>query len=362
MAKTGDVVRLEGCAQFRQRVVFSILSARVLRIDKIRSEDERPGLRDYEANFLRLIDKLTNGTSIVINDTGTKFRMVPGLIHGGEIEHDCNAARPIGYSLEGILPLLPFAKEPCSITFTGITDAQRDFGFETLKGVTMRLLKPFGIESPALDLQLKKRGMAPEGGGKVVLHCPVVRTLRPVQLIEPGHVKRIRGVAFAARTSPQMANRMVTAARGVFNALLADVYLRTDHARGFECGRSPGYGISVIAETTTGALFSAECVASKGQRPEDVGTIAAHRLLQQISQGGVIDTSHQGLLFAFLALGPEDVSRLRIGKLSTFGIGTLRLIETFFGVRMLLKPDRKDKSVLCSCLGANYTNVSKKVT
>ena len=63
---SGDVVRLQGPDQFRQRVILSILSARVLRIDEIRSNEERPGLRDYEANFLRLISKITNGTYVYI--------------------------------------------------------------------------------------------------------------------------------------------------------------------------------------------------------------------------------------------------------------------------------------------------------
>ena len=42
-------------------------------------------------------------------------------------------------------------------------------------------------------------------------------------------VKRVRGVAWATRVSPQMCNRLVDGARGVLNELLADVYIFTDH-------------------------------------------------------------------------------------------------------------------------------------
>lgn len=38
--------------------------------------------------------------------------------------------------------------------------------------------------------------MAPGGGGEVAFSCPVRRTLRPVQLTDPGKIKRIRGVAY----------------------------------------------------------------------------------------------------------------------------------------------------------------------
>lgn len=44
-----------------------------------------------------------------------------------------------------------------------------------------------------------KRGMAPGGGGEVVFTCPVRRTIRPVQLTDPGKIKRIRGVAYPSQ-------------------------------------------------------------------------------------------------------------------------------------------------------------------
>jgi RNA 3'-terminal phosphate cyclase-like protein len=40
-------------------------------------------------------------------------------------------------------------------------------------------------------------------------------------------VKRVRGVAFTLRVSPQTGNRLVDAARGVLNKFLPDVYIFT---------------------------------------------------------------------------------------------------------------------------------------
>ena len=54
-------LRYEGCTLFRQRIVAATLSQKPLRIDKIRDQDDSPGLHDFEANFLRLIDTLTDG-------------------------------------------------------------------------------------------------------------------------------------------------------------------------------------------------------------------------------------------------------------------------------------------------------------
>jgi hypothetical protein len=56
---------------------------------------------------------------------------------------------------------------------------------------------------------------------------------------------------------------MVDGARGVLNALLSDVYVFTDAAGGAAGGASPGYGAVLVAETTTGALISAEACATQ---------------------------------------------------------------------------------------------------
>lgn len=75
---------------------------------------------------------------------------------------------------------------------------------------------------------------------------------------------------------PQNANRMVDAARGILNQLLADVYIFTDAAAGAAAGVSPGYGITLVAETTSGCLLSAEATATQVRggcsTSRDVGT------------------------------------------------------------------------------------------
>ena len=56
---------------------------------------------------------------------------------------------------------------------------------------------------------------------------------------------------------------MVDGARGVLNALLADVFVFTDHMSGGEAGASPGYGVMLVAETTSGRLLCAECSVAR---------------------------------------------------------------------------------------------------
>lgn len=92
----GNVLFYKGSNFFRQRLVLSVLSGKSVKINEIRVLEDEPGLKEYEVNLIRLLDKLTNGTIIELNETGTSLYFQPGLLHGGTIEHDCSLQRGIG--------------------------------------------------------------------------------------------------------------------------------------------------------------------------------------------------------------------------------------------------------------------------
>ena len=65
------MVRCEGAQQLRQRLVYATLCGATLRVDDIRARDQSPGLKDYEASLLRLLEKISSGCIVEINETGT---------------------------------------------------------------------------------------------------------------------------------------------------------------------------------------------------------------------------------------------------------------------------------------------------
>lgn len=82
--------------------------------------------------------------------------------------------------------------------------------------------------------------------------------------------------------------------------------------------RSPGFALSLVAESTTGALISGEKAAEAGMTAEDVGLLASKILLREVSKGGCVDTTSQWLNLLLMVLCPEDVSKIRIGQLTPF--------------------------------------------
>ncbi|GBG72172.1 hypothetical protein CBR_g11105 [Chara braunii] len=376
-----SVQKVRGAEQLRTRLICATLAGITMRVDNIREREESPGLRLHEASVLRLIEKVTNGCTVEINETGTRLKYKPGVVIGGSgLFHDCGTSRAIGYFVEPLIILALFGKKALSITLQGITNDDKDSCVDTLRTTTLPLLKRFGVTTEGLELKILKRGAPPLGGGEVLLKVPTVtKNLTAINWTDEGMVKRVRGVAYATRVSPQMANRMVDSARGVLNRLLADVYIFTDHYKGNESGKSPGYGLSLLAETTTGCLISAEraAVASRDADaeprndersggglvlPEDVGSQAAQQLLEEVKAGGVVDFTHQGLLLLLCALCPEDVSKVRLGRLSPNAIRTLRTIKEFLGVQFNIQAEPSTGTVMLSCVGSGCKNLSRKIT
>jgi len=223
------------------------------------------------------------------------------------------------------------------------------------------MLRHFGIEGTALHVV--KRGARPSGGGEVRLEMAPVRQLNPVTMLDAGKVRRVRGVAFATKVSAQMANRMVDGARGVLNHYLPDVWVYTDVHKGKTSGASPGFACALVAETTTGTLLSAELCGASGYQPEDVGITAADELLAQIGEAGAIDAVHQPLVLTLMSLGPEDVSRVRLGtELTAAAVAALRLLHEIFGVAFQIETDPTDGSLLLACRGVGFRNLSHRVT
>ena len=64
------VLNFRGSQHLRQRLVCSTISGKAICIRDIRARDQNPGVRDYEASLLRLLEKITNGCVVEINETG----------------------------------------------------------------------------------------------------------------------------------------------------------------------------------------------------------------------------------------------------------------------------------------------------
>lgn len=87
-------LNFKGSHHMKQKLILATISGKSMKISDIRKETN--GIQEFEVNVIRLIDKLTNGTMIKIKPSGTEIEFIPGILHGGKIEHQCCLEKSIG--------------------------------------------------------------------------------------------------------------------------------------------------------------------------------------------------------------------------------------------------------------------------
>ena len=384
------------------RLVLSTLTGRTVRFERIRpSSLIHTGLAPHEISFLRLLEAITNGSQIVIGITGTNLLYRPGLITGsapgsgasaGVIRHELPAecTRGVSYFLIPLCLLAPFSKAPISVLFTGpgvITSAtpSGDVSADSVRTAILPLYARFGITNN-IELRILRRsnvGLGGKGGaGEVQLvFGHQVRLPKTVHMMNPGRVKKIRGVAYCTGVSASNNARMIEEARGVLNPMTRDTYIFSDVSSApyliTKDKLDPnqkrkvgvGFGLSLVAESSTGALYSADLASppAGGIAPEDVGRQCAYHLLESISLGGAVSLAAAPTVLTLMAMGSEDVGRLRLGKdvLSSEPIiGLARDLKAFgasdWGVRE--SATEMDGDVVVSVVGKGVGNVGRKIT
>lgn len=363
----------EGCNFFRQRVLLSTLSGRSIKILKLRFKENDPGVKDFEVNLMKLIEKISKGASIKFSESATTMIYHPGMLDGGKIEHECSVERPISYYLEFLAILAPFMKHALEVKLTGVTNMKEEPSIDVLIYSMLPILKKFLGTDEGLEIKINKRGSAPDGGGEVFFQCPNRQKLRPIQFVDPGKIKRIRGVSWATRVSPQDCRRLTDSSKEIISDLIHDIFITSDHRKGVTSGKSPGFGLTLVAESTNGVFYCGEHQSSaRGSSegpslPEDVGKQAAINLLIEVSKGGCVSSDFQSMACILMVLGDKDVSRLEMGPLNNYTVNCLRHIRDFFGVIFKIDVternlnDKKTETCLLTCTGVGFKNLSKPI-
>jgi RNA 3'-terminal phosphate cyclase-like protein len=154
---------------------------------------------------------------------------------------------------------------------------------------------------------------------------------------------------------------MIEAARSQLNTFIPDVYVYSDVFKGDDAGLSSGYSLFLQAESTSGAIFSADGVGSAGQPVEEMSIKVAHSLLRQIQKGGIVDQSHQWMLVMLMALCPADLSKVALGPLTPQCTMLLEDLKTFLGVSFKVVENFPNKgTTTVSCIGAGFSNLNRR--
>lgn len=396
-------VRCTGHRFFAQRLVLATLTGRPVHISGIRSSSPTsPGLAPHEVSLLRLLEAVTNGSSFQISYTGTTMTYHPGLITGtvagagatedDVIEHHVPAGctRGITYFLAPLALLAPFSKAHVNVRFSGpgvitaATTEAGDMSVDAFRLAVLPLYGLFGIPPARIELVVRQRSCAGHGdrrgNGLVELRfASQVRLPRTLHLHRgAGRIRRIGGVAYTCGVTASNNKRMIHAARAVLNALTGEIRIAEAPPAQDDARNKPGigFGLCLVAESNVpGVLYAADVVspARGGVLAEDIGTQCAHQLLAAIAAAGCVARAAAPTVLTLMAMGAEDVGRLRLGRdvvgtqevvalardLKAFGASSWGLRQPEDSVDDVENGTSPD-DVLVSIKGAGLGNVGRK--
>lgn len=302
----------EGGGQvLRTSLSLSAVTGRPFRIERIRANRSRPGLRPQHLTAVRAVAAICGAKldGDRLESTELVFRPTAAPA-GGEYEFDVREASPSARSagavtliLQAILWPLLFADGPSSVILHGGTFVPYSPAYHYLAEVVRPAFAAFGIE---FEPDLRRWGWMDGGGGHVRVKVDPCHRLRAVQF-ETSDDRTVHGIAAVSNLPSHIPHRMARRAHNLlteagFEPAIEAVRQRSD---------GPGAGI-VLWRAQAG--FSS--LGRKGLPADKVAQAAVADLLAFRENGSAVDhyLADQLLIPMALAHGQSSFTTNKISR------------------------------------------------
>ncbi|MEM4723760.1 MAG: RNA 3'-terminal phosphate cyclase [Candidatus Hadarchaeum sp.] len=321
-----------GGAVLRTALALVAVSGKPIHIFNIRAGRDKPGLQAQHLRGVEALAKITGAEvrGAVLNSTELTF--VPSEIKGGRYYVDIGTAGSTTLILQIVMPAVAFASGSVDIEIRGGTDNPMAPPIDYLKNVTIPILRRMGYRG---EVECLRRGHYPRGGGIVRAKIEPVEQLKSMSLVSRGKILRVAGIAHAVRLPPRVATRIAHAASlELLKSVQAPVNVRCESYQIEQDPHlGPGAGLTLWAETESGAIIGASSLGEPGKPSEKVGREAALDLIEQLRTGGACDRYLSDQLIPYLALA-EGTSEITCTSLTSHTITNIELVRRILGVNI----------------------------
>ena len=104
--------------------------------------------------------------------------------------------------------------------------------------------------------------------------------------------------------------------------------------------------MSLTAETTTGVILTKDFNFGNSKQftlPVELGARAAYGMLDEVFGGGCIDSTNQSFALLLMAVSTGDnISALKLGRITQQSIALLRNLKSFFNVNFKIEQCQDD--------------------
>lgn len=310
----------EGGGQIlRTSVALSVITGKPVKIVKIRANRPNPGLRPQHLHGILALKELSNAKVKGAQVGSTVLEFIPGKAEPKHIRVPIKTAGSITLVLQALLPAMAFTGG--SFEITGGTDVPWSPPVDYLKNVTLFAFEKMGLK---VELELKRRGHYPRGGGLVTGRVEPWEEMKPLEAVEWSRIERFGGISHAANLPAHVAERQAKAAKERLEELYnVPVEIETEVSRSL----GPGSGIVVWAGTDSLRL-GGDALGKRGKLAEVVGREAADELIEALTPGKAADRFLGDQLIPFLAFAGGEIG---VAEITNHLVTNVWVVEQFLG-------------------------------
>lgn len=195
----------EGGGQIlRTSLTLSVITGTPFRVTNIRANRAKPGLMRQHLVAVQAAAQVCGAevSHAEVGSSSLEFR--PGGIKAGNYKFSIGTAGSSTLVLQTLLPALLFADTPSTVLVCGGTHNPMAPPAQFLQRAYGRVLDMMGAR---VDIQLRRYGFYPAGGGEVLASIEPCAQLRQVELIERGELRNAYSEAIIASLPGAIAER-----------------------------------------------------------------------------------------------------------------------------------------------------------
>jgi len=308
---------------------FSVLKQIPILVKNIRANRSKPGLRMQHLRGLQALERLTGGKLSESRVGTTKIEFTPGKEFIENLTINVETAGNIALLLQPIqiacMKLEPGKRITLEIKGGG-TYGKWAPGIVFLENVLYKIYEMAGYK---IQLIVNKHGFYPKGGAslKCIIHSPN-QPIKPINLVEMGEIHQINGHVICSEdlSKPRVAERIINMIKTQLSQKLAlKCNIKFDYVKTY----SVGVGLCLWAESNTNAIISSGTIlGERGVSSEEVGRIAAHKLIKYIKNKIPVDNYLADQLIPIMSM-IEKRSQIRVAEITSHLKTNLELLKLF---------------------------------
>jgi RNA 3'-terminal phosphate cyclase (GTP) len=332
----------EGGGQIvRTALALSALTQIPFRIEKIRHNRPKPGLKPQHLACIAALQQLTGARFSGAQAGAAWLEFYPGPVRPRALSLDIGTAGAITLLMQSLLLPVIFAAEDSELVIQGGTDVRWSIPIDYFIHVILPHFDPLAD----IDVTCERRGFYPKGQGSVRFRIqpkfrlaqtrgagPLIQHLRaelpPIELTDRPKPWEIRGVSAAAALlkNAKVARRQADAAkRRIGDAHPIQITTQYDSTA------SAGSVITLWVVPERGKIsLSADALGQKGLRAEAVGEQAARHLIARLGSGAALDHHLADNLIPLMALVGGV---LKPDRITGHILSNIHVCEQFLDVR-----------------------------